>query len=243
VTNWRVRSRTIAAAAGALLVVAATAVAFSIRDTDHSGRPPGERPELLLLTSLPILFPEGFSLDAPPVAVRDALESRYELVPVGTTDAASLTGHRLLLMAQPNAQPAESLVALDRWVREGGRAVLLADPRLDWPSTLPLGDVSRPAATFPDTGLLLRWGLRLEAPDEPAAAQLRLGTSRVRTASPGKLAAAGGGCEIAEGAALARCRVGKGNVTVIADSDFLDTRRFGEGNVELLLAELERLER
>ena len=70
-------------------------------------------------------------------------------------------------MAQPRAQPAEDLVALDNWVRGGGRVLLLADPMLEWPSERPLGDPFRPPPTFADTGLLAHWGLKLDAPDEP----------------------------------------------------------------------------
>ena len=49
-------------------------------------------------------------------------------------------------MAHPLAQPAEDLVALDDWVRGGGRVLLLADPMLEWPSKRPLGDPLRPPA-------------------------------------------------------------------------------------------------
>ena len=69
-------------------------------------------------------------------------------------------------MAHPLAQTAENLVALDAWVRGGGRVLLLADPMLEWPSKRPLGDPLRPPPMFMDTGLLAHWGLRLDAPDE-----------------------------------------------------------------------------
>ena len=45
-----------------------------------------------------------------------------------------------MLLAHPMAQTADALVDLDRWVRGGGRVLLLADPRLEWPSERPLGD-------------------------------------------------------------------------------------------------------
>ena len=56
----------------------------------------------------------------------------------------------LLLAAQPQALTAERLVALDDWVRAGGRLVLLADPSLRWESSRPLGDRFRPPYAFPD---------------------------------------------------------------------------------------------
>jgi hypothetical protein len=65
----------------------------------------------------------------------------------------------LLLAAQPQALTAERLVALDKWVRDGGRLVLLADPLLRFDSSRPLGDRFRPPLRYPDTGLLAHWGL------------------------------------------------------------------------------------
>ncbi len=69
-------------------------------------------------------------------------------------------------MAHPLAQPAEDLVALDNWVRGGGRVLLLADPMLEWPSKRPLGDPLRPPPMFMDTGSAAALGLRLDPPGE-----------------------------------------------------------------------------
>ena len=125
-----------------------------------------ERPTLLLLTSLPLMFGEDFSLQAAARRRSRRCETRYRVVPISVTDPAELAKGRLLLMAQPQAQTAENLVALDDWVRRGGRVLLLADPMLEWPSKRPLGDPLRPPPMFMDTGLLAHWGLRLDAPDE-----------------------------------------------------------------------------
>ena len=114
---------------------------------------------LLLLTSLPLMFGEDFSLQDSGSPALDALETRYRVVPISVTDPAELAKGRLLLMAHPLAQPAEDLVALDQWVRRGGRVLLLADPMLEWPSKRPLGDPLRPPPMFMDTGLLAHWGL------------------------------------------------------------------------------------
>ena len=97
---------------------------------------------------------------------------------------------RLMMMAQPNAQTAENLVVLDEWVRAGGRVLVLADPALEWPSKRPLGDPQRPPSMFADTGLLLHWGVRLDAPDQRGPAVLQLGGYGVATVSPGSLSAA-----------------------------------------------------
>jgi hypothetical protein len=152
----------------ALLFAAVAAVALSGRDrADVSPRPEGQRPPLMLLTTLPLVFPEEFSLQSGGSKALTALETRYRVVPIGTTDSATLRQGRLLLLAHPLAQPAEALVDLDRWVRDGGRVLLLADPRLEWPSKLPLGDKLRPPPAFADTGLLAHWGLQLGASGDP----------------------------------------------------------------------------
>ena len=206
-------------------------------------RPPNERPTLLLLTSLPLVFGEDFSIEhngSPAVA---ALQTRYHVVPISVADSGELAKGRLLLMAQPLAQPAEDLVALDDWVRRGGRVVLLADPALEWPSSRPLGDLLRPATMFMDSGLLGHWGLRLDAPDKRGPAVRKLGGFDVLTISPGTLV---GRCDISHDRFVARCAVGKGAASVVADADLLDTSELGSNashNLDGLLAELDTLDR
>jgi hypothetical protein len=203
-------------------------------------RPPADRPTLLLLTSLPLVFPDHFSLHEGGSPVLKALETRYRVVPISVTDPADLKRGRLLLMAHPLAQPAEDLVALDDWVRHGGRLLLLADPMLEWPSERPLGDPLRPPPMFMDTGLLAHWGLRLDAPDERGTRPGRLGGLDIVTDSPGALY---GKCRIGRDRLVVHCRVGRGEATIIADADFLDAQRVGgKHNLDALLIELAALE-
>jgi len=147
-----------------------------------------------------------------------------------------------MLMAQPQAQTAENLVALDDWVRRGGRVLLLADPMLEWPSKLPLGDRLRPPPMFADTGLLAHWGLRLDAPDERGPALRQLAGREIETVSPGALF---GRCAISGDRLVARCPIGKGGAVVVADADFLNIADIDgptENNLPALLGELQRLE-
>ena len=208
-------------------------------------RPVGQRPGLMLLTTLPILFAEQLTLDAPASPALQALQSRYRVVPISVAAADELGSRRLLLMAQPQAQPAEALVDLDAWVRRGGRVLLLADPALEWQSQRPLGDRLRPPPSFADTGLLGHWGLRLEPPEAAGPASTTVEDRKVRTLAPGTLVASGA-CKTAAQGLIARCRLGSGEATVIADADLLNVQATGEGseagNLGLLLDELARLE-
>jgi hypothetical protein len=206
-------------------------------------RPASQRPVLLLLTSLPLVFGEDFSLRGGGSPALSALETRYRVVPISVADPGELSKGRLLLMAHPPAQPAEDLVALDKWVRGGGRVLLLADPMLEWPSKRPLGDPLRPPSMFMDTGLLAHWGLRLDAPDERGPKMEKLGGYDVLTVSPGLLS---GRCRIESERLAADCRIGKGRAIVVADADLLDIPALGpraKANLDAILAELARLEK
>lgn len=238
----RARARAFAILA-AVLIAAAVAAAVIGREPRALGpRPESQRPVLLLLTSLPLVFPEAFALGGGGSAALTALRTRYRVIPISTTDEADLARGRLLLMAHPPAQTAENLVALDSWVRRGGRVILLADPMLEWPSERPLGDPLRPSPMFMDTGLLGHWGLRLDAPDRRGPAARKLADRQILTNSPGQLV---GDCEISADAFVARCPIVLGRAEVVADADFLDPRHLGEGaeqNLDALLAELATIE-
>jgi len=237
------RGRVLLAAIAAMFAVLAIVVAIR-RDATKPmpSRPQNQRPTLLLLTSLPLMFGEDFSLRQNGSPALSALESRYRVEPISVTDPTELAKGRLLLMAHPLAQPAEDLVALDTWVRKGGRLLLLADPMLEWPSRRAPGDPLRPPPMFTDTGLLMHWGLRLDAPDERGPRTQKLGGYDVKTVSPGELF---GSCRIAPDRLVAQCRIGKGRATVVADADLLDADRLGPGashNLDGVLEELAELE-
>jgi hypothetical protein len=237
------------AGALALLVAGVIAAAGTAFVGERPAGPPAasvkaaaKRPTLMLLTTLPLVFSETFGVENNGSPALRALEARYVVRPVAVADAGTLSQARLLLMAHPLAQPAEALVDLDRWVRGGGRLLLLADPALDWHSELPLGNALRPPPAFADTGLLKHWGLRLDAPDERGPMMRRLGGQEVMAASPGSLF---GACAISQDRLIARCRIGAGEVTVVADADFLNVEDLDGpigNNLGAMLAELAALE-
>ena len=239
----RARRRALLAIVAAVLLVAGAWM--YAREAGPRPLPPraaNNRPTLLLLTSLPLVFGEDFSLHDNGSPALTALETRYRVVPISVAEPAELAKGRLFFMAHPLAQPAEDLVALDEWVRRGGRVLLLADPELEWPSERPLGDLLRPPPMFMDTGLLAHWGLRLDAPDKHEVEQRKLGGFSVLTDSPGRLS---GRCPVSADGFVAHCAIGKGKATIVADADLLDTPRLGakaKHNLDAVLAELDELE-
>ena len=181
----------------------------------HGQEREAARTQLYLITPLPLLFGDGFDVAFIRPPVTESLERRYSLQPVDLP--SQVPAGATLLMAQPRALPAEELVALDRWVRDGGGLLLLADPRLEWPSRRPLGDKLRPPVMFADTGLLNHWGLRLDAPE--MAGTVHQGD--VTYISPGRLVT-DGPCKVSGEGLVAYCRIGRGEVAIVADADWLN---------------------
>ncbi|MEO5773064.1 MAG: hypothetical protein ABIQ32_02965 [Sphingomicrobium sp.] len=238
------RWRAVLLAAGALLIVVGIAGALfaSHQHAAPPSRAEADKPTLLLLTSLPLVFPEEFGLKGGGSRALTALRERYRVRPIAVADAASLRQGRLLFMAHALAQPAEALVDLDAWVRGGGHVLLLADPRLEWESSRPLGDALRPSPMFPDTGLLAHWGLRLVAPETPGPAERHIGKRSVMTLSPGALS---GKCAVSKDRLVARCGIGKGEALIVADADFLNVEQLdgkGDENLDALLEALASVE-
>jgi hypothetical protein len=242
-------ARACALALGAAVLAAIAGILISIQPPQQaaiSQRVAAERPRLALLTGLPLMFGDDFAIYPAGSPALTALQARYRVEPIST--GSEMAGPGLLLMAQPSAQRPEDLVAIDDWVRGGGRLLLLADPALAWPSERPLGDPMRPPPAFADTGLLTRWGLRLDAPEESGPQLRRVAGKEVATVSSGTLFATGSRCRVEAGGLVGRCRIGRGRVTVIADADFLDIGR-SEGvdgptgdNLPVLIGELTALE-
>jgi hypothetical protein len=222
--------------------IAVVAIAFLMaRPTRSTVASSAKRPTLLLLTSLPLIFNEDFALTGSGSPALKKLRTQYEVLPISVADGAELAKGELLLMAQPPAQTAENLVVLDEWVRRGGHLLLFADPMLEWPSKLPIGDAQRPAPMFMDTGLLAHWGLRLDAPDRRGPAIRKLGGFDVVTESPGSLS---GLCAISKDRLVARCLIGAGGTTIVADADLLNVDQLGaraEHNLDAVIAELTRV--
>jgi hypothetical protein len=189
-----------------------------------------EKPDLMLLTALPLLWGELGPLNANsrPAAAFRSLEKEFAIRPLDVLDGPSLGSGTLLLLAQPRALAPSEFVALDAWVRNGGRALILTDPQLIWPSDLPIGDVRRPPAIGLLAPLLEHWGLRLEPAPEPRAAMQQVSSAgasrRLLMFAPGRFMSDANSCTVALSGVLADCRIGRGRAILLADADMLHDR-------------------
>jgi len=222
--RWRIGAGLLACA-----LVAGAAVAW----TSHgSGAVSAQkRPRLMLFTSLPIMWHEAPDLaamlrtDAPPHWARRALEARYTLVARDTLLAPPLDA-RFLLLAQPRPLAPQENVALDDWVRAGGRLLLFADPMLTADSAYALGDRRRPQDIVLLSPILARWGLELRFDEDQRAGEhdaARESTGETIPVNlPGQLALRPHGhdahCAILREGLVARCRIGRGRALIVADA-------------------------
>ncbi len=192
---------------------------------------------LTLVTSLPLRWQESgattkLALDAPPApAFERLITGRHVFLP---NDLVSTLNHApigILMLAQPRALRGAEIFAIDKWVRRGGRLLVLADPALAWESNYPLGDKRRPQFTSMLSPLFSHWGLELFIPldSEEGDRVLRVSGKNIRTATPGawlkvsaKEPVAGDRCKLESKAFIAECRIGRGLAVLVADADLLD---------------------
>lgn len=213
-------------------VIVALAIAAAVWAWTRQGSAPAGR--LGLFTSLPILWNEEPDLagllraDAKPHWARAVLAKRGAVVALDRLAAAEgegapLAGLDRIVIAQPRPLAPDENLALDAWVRGGGKLLLFADPALSEPSAFALGDPRRPQDLVLLSPILGRWGLELTF-DEAA-------TDRPRTAGvmgvaipvdrPGRFRLTGSTCRLWGEGVAATCRVGRGRVLALADSDLL----------------------
>ncbi len=220
--------RSAATAALAILLVVPNALRpYEAIAIGRSAAPPAQKRDLMLMSALPLVWGEKGPLDpgSRPAAAYKALAEEFRIRPLDVLDEKSLARGRLLLVAQPRALAPEELVALDAWVRRGGRALILTDPQLVWPSELPLGDIRRAPAIGLLDPLLSHWGLEMQPPDEarPLIRDISSGGHRRRLImfAPGRFGSARGGCTVGPAPQIAHCRVGRGRAVLLADADMM----------------------
>lgn len=186
-------------------------------------------PPVTLMTGLPLRWAGGgdiASMIAEGAADDPALARIEAAGPVVLVD--SLADHvppagGALLLAHPRALTPRDLVAVDVFVRGGGRAVLLADALSGWPVDHPLGDARNPPVTSLLTPLLDHWGITLgaapEGETEPLAVDV--GGERLRLFSAGRFDTLPSTCRALAGARISTCHIGKGEAWLVGDADLL----------------------
>ena len=198
--------------------------AAEAQPTNTPARPSEEATAIWMMTSLPIVWGEAQGMDAilsggaGPSPLYAHWQRLYDLTPVDSLDGLGESDVDLVLMVQPRAMAPADLADLDQWVRAGGRALILTDPDLAFPSALPLGNPGRPLATGLLSPLLSHWGLELEFreegfPSPDGLTPVRSGTFHRTTDTPAN-------CTVGPRRFVADCRLGAGRAVLLADADF-----------------------
>lgn len=204
------------------------------------------KPKLGLMTSLPLYWPLGVDMaalasgDAEVPWQRVALEREFDLVPLdtlspitGLTDEAPemdpLAGIDHLAVIQPRGLSPADNVALDDWVRDGGQLLLVLDPMLTGEYALPLGDPRRPTDMALIPPVVKRWNLFVGFDDWQSSqvASVALDEGIVLRSMAGEIRRElddSPACEYAGDGMIARCSVGKGQVTLVADAASFEHR-------------------
>lgn len=184
-----------------------------------------------LMSSLPLRWQESmrgktFDLDAESAPAFARLTAKQDVRLLDNFE--NLSDIKVLLLAQPRALSGAEHVLLDQWVRDGGRAIILADPALAWESIYPLGDKRRPLFTSLLSPLLNHWGLQLELNMDAeerdvvrTIAGLKIRTQTIGIWSRFKEGTGAAKCTLSDDNVRADCRIGKGRAIMLADADLL----------------------
>lgn len=193
------------------------------------------RAKIQLMTSLPIVWGEGASMESivsgktSPAPIYAHWQKQYDIAAVDSFDGLENSDTEIILLAQPPAMDPADLAAIDAWVRAGGNAIILTDPQLVWPSSLPLGDKRRPLASGLLSPLLSRWNLELQVTDDTASsARLEFPGATITAVGIGAFKSVPrpengqAECELSAANVMARCKLGEGRAIILADADFLN---------------------
>ena len=228
--QWRPRARWLPRLAGLALAIGWFAAGHMLLASLY--RPAAasaDAPAATMLTGLPLRW-LGSGDIANIIADRTgddpALVQLEAMGPVLLID--SLVDHGVprggtLLIAHPRALAPQELVAIDALVRNGGRAVVLADALSGWPAPHPLGDPRNPPVTSLLTPLLDHWGVTLGAAptDDNEASAADVNGARLRLASAGAFERLPPTCQTFTGRHVAQCGIGAGEAWLVGDADLL----------------------
>lgn len=219
------------------LALIAAALAFAFASGSRSSSRPAAPGDVGLFTSLPILWNEYGELSELLKPESDSHWAVAVLAQRGTIRPLDRIAPLpqdlgLLVMAQPRPLSPDENVALDQWVRGGGRVLLFADPMLTQHSHFPIGDRRRPEGTVLLSPILARWGVTLLF-DEAQPAGLRtvdLFGQPAQVNLAGRLVPAEGTshCRVEADGLAVLCSVGTGTVLIVADAALLEPAHDGD---------------
>lgn len=226
----------------AILLVLAIVAMILWRDGDDGRR--ADRPVIAYMSSIALAMGEGDIAEvvvgksgADPLYVR--LTQKFDLQPIDDLRRIDALAPRALLLIQPRALGPQENVALDAWVRGGGRLILLTDPMLHRDSRYPKGDNRAPLYTSLASPLLNHWGVELTLPLDEAKPVVTRTVDKFTfdAATPGafvykdEASRSTAPCRIKADGLLAQCDLGEGRAVLIADVDFIDPRFWDSGGL------------
>jgi hypothetical protein len=201
-----------------------------------------DKPRVTLMTALPLMWGEGTPADV--LAGRSGksetlriIETAFDVRAIDTISAKTL-GRDIAIIAQPRRLTPEELVAFDKWLLGGGRAMIFADPELVWPSSYGPGDSRRAPPVELLDPLFAHWRVALGDSDRQERMVSINGV-------PVKLLAAGAwqgpkSCTVVVPEVF-DCRIGRGRVLLVGDADLLDARLWSENDADNAAWILDRL--
>lgn len=211
-----------------------------------------------LMTSLPIYWADGEDFaatidgSAETPWVRSVIERRYEIVPLDSLapgdnllegeESDPLASLDRMIIAQPRGLSPADNVALDEWVKGGGRLLMVLDPMLTGHYAGSLGDPRRPVATALIPPVVERWRLEIVFDDaqsiEPRTVSTDFGLLPVALGGEVRpLDAQSTLCDFAGEGVVATCAVGEGKVMLIADATLFELES-SNGAAETVLSDL-----
>jgi hypothetical protein len=229
---------------GAVAALVLLVVVVLIFSAGQGNAPRANRPVVAYMSSIALANGEGDIADvvggasiADPLYTRLALN--YEMQPIDDLRRLDAMAPDVLLLIQPRAFGPQENVAVDSWVRGGGRMVLLTDPMLHRESRFPKGDTRAPIYVGLASPLLNHWGLELTLPLDEAEPMVSrtVADFALDTATPGAFvykgatAEATAPCRIKADGFIAQCDFGAGQAVIIADADFIDPRFWDAGGL------------